>query len=193
MSGAERTRCRRCASKLAAATANVREAFCSRGCHRIYYGEYCMVCETPMQRTSATQRLCGRRKCRNEFSALRAHFLLGRYMTPDSVSLASGTPIFIGSKRGAKPDRTWHIVAGPAMSDRDLHLATIGAAGIDRKINDRLKNGRGIIRSHHAPLNVIGGYKFENAPEIDGIGAKRPADAVAETPFPAFAEDSQAA
>jgi hypothetical protein len=78
------------------------------------------------------------------------------------------------------------------MSDRDLRLATIGAAGIDRKINDRLKNGRGIIRSHHAPLNIIGGYKFENALEIDGVGAKRPANAVAEPPFPAFAE-SQAA
>ena len=62
----------RCRSKLPAPVANVREAFCARGCHR----KRCRVCEGPMARRTERQLICGKRRCRN---ALRGGQSLWRY------------------------------------------------------------------------------------------------------------------
>jgi hypothetical protein len=198
-----RVRCRRCGSKLAEPQSNPRSAFCCRGCHRNFYEAHCMACETRMQRTGAYQRLCGRRRCKAEYAALKRHGMLGKFMAesapqtgfwgevPSDDSLASETPIFEGLPAAPTPDRGYRIVAGP-LSEADLRLATIGAAAVikqSERTNRALRNeapGAKFKRSH-APLNLIGGYKFANVPEIDGVGAKHPADAV-----PAFAESQTA-
>jgi len=200
MSAIERTRCRRCAAKLAEPQSNPRSAFCCRGCHRNFYEAHCIACEREHKGT----RLCGRPKCKAEYAALKRHGMLGKFV-PGSApktgfwprvlsddSLASETPISVGLPAAPKPDRGYRIVAG-ALSEADLHLATAGAAAVikqSERTNRALRNeapGAKFKRSH-APLNIIGGYKFANAPEVDGIGAKRPADPVAEPRFPAFAE-----
>ena len=72
----------RCGSKLKAPVENVREAFCARGCHTQYYRKRCIACEQPMERKRDSQQLCERRKCKSQFAALKAGFLLGRYHPP---------------------------------------------------------------------------------------------------------------
>jgi hypothetical protein len=65
-----RFRCRnpRCRGNLKDATDNPRHAFCCEGCYVGFYRLYCAVCEEPSRRTSPTQKLCTRRKCRREYS-----------------------------------------------------------------------------------------------------------------------------
>jgi hypothetical protein len=67
----ERHYCRnpRCRSKLPAPVANLRDAFCTKGCHKSFYLHRCLVCEGPLERKAEHQIVCGKRKCRN---ALRA-------------------------------------------------------------------------------------------------------------------------
>jgi len=82
---AARRLCRnpRCRLKLKQPEANPRSAFCSRGCHASFYRKRCMACEQPMERKVEHQLLCGRRKCRTEFAALRRHDMLGCYHIPE--------------------------------------------------------------------------------------------------------------
>ena len=69
----------RCRSKLKAPVENGREAFCARGCHTQYYRKRCIACEQQMERKRESQQLCGRRKCKSQFAALKAGSLVGRY------------------------------------------------------------------------------------------------------------------
>jgi hypothetical protein len=57
----------RCREKLKEPVENPRDAFCTEICCTGFYRLYCIVCEQPFERTSPTQKLCGRRKCRREF------------------------------------------------------------------------------------------------------------------------------
>ena len=87
-----------------------------------------------MERTSGTQRLCGRRKCKNQFRALRARFLLGRYHPTGACQADARNPITTGFLKPPKSDRpSWRQVAGPPV---DVHLATIGGDDAVRQ-NDR--------------------------------------------------------
>src|SRR6516165_1891742 len=160
----------RCRSKLSTPVENLREAFCTRGCHTQFYRKHCIACEQPMERKRESQQLCGRRRCKNHFAALKAHFSLGRYHPSSSALDASGNPIKTGIFSPLKSDREWRLVAGPAV---DMRLATIGAAGAVKqadKANRRHWAEAGaaaLIQRHHAPDNVVGGYKFADAPEIE--------------------------
>jgi hypothetical protein len=135
-----RHQCRRCRLKLAEPTDNPRSAFCCRGCHRQHYERHCQACERPMERKSGTQKVCPRRRCSAQFRELKRHHLLGRYYARSGVSLASRTPISIGSDDGDQGRPTSRIVAGSLTPDQ-LRLATIGAAfgacpfKLDRKLN----------------------------------------------------------
>ena len=111
MSETARHYCRCCRSKLPAPVENLRNAFCCRGCYRQHYHSRCVVCERKTTRTTGNQRLCGRRKCRNGFEALKAHFALGRYHAPSGRNLIQKTPDFIGPKQPLSPDRPWRVVA----------------------------------------------------------------------------------
>jgi hypothetical protein len=180
MSETARHYCRRCRSKLPAAVENLRDAFCCRGCYRQHYHSRCLVCEREMTRTTGNQRLCDRRKCRNGFRALKAHFVLGRYHFPSGVNLLQKTPDFIGPKQPLSPARPWRIVAGPALGDAELRLVTVAvdaAARLNRANRDRWSEaGKGaLIQRHHTPVNIVGGYKFPNAPKIE-IAPQRCAD-----------------
>jgi hypothetical protein len=123
-----------------------------------------------MERKRESQQLCGRRKCKNHFAALKAHFSLGRYHPSSSALDASGNPIKTGIFFPLKSDRGWRLVAGPPV---DMRLATIGAADAVKqadKVNRRHWSEAGaeaLIQRHHAPVNVIGGFKFPEAPQIE--------------------------
>jgi hypothetical protein len=161
----------RCKSKLPEPVENIREAFCARGCHTSFYRKRCLACEMPMERKTETQRLCGRPRCRSEFRALQAHNMLGRYIAPAARFSAQEVPGFIGSKGPAKTDRPWRIVAG-SLTDAELHLATVGAEHANKtnrgnREHYRSAGAKAEIQRQHAPVNIVGGYRFPDAPLID--------------------------
>jgi hypothetical protein len=161
---------RKCRSKLKSSVSNPREAFCARGCHTSFYLRRCLVCEGPLQRKNKTQRVCRKARCRN---AWRAKAGFGRYCPSNSVSSASKTPDFVDPKRPLRPDLAWHQIAGPKLSPSQRHSALVGAE--EAVIENHEKNRAGwrkhsakaLLEPHHPPVNILGGYKFPNAPDVN--------------------------
>jgi hypothetical protein len=167
---------RKCRSKLKSSVSNPREAFCARGCHTSFYLKRCLVCEGPLQRRNKTQRVCRKARCRNAWRA-RAGF--GRYSPSNSVSLASKTPVFIGSKPPLKPDRAWRQIAGPKLSPSQLRCSLVGAkeaaeANQNNRAYWREHNAKTLIQPHHPPVNILGGYNFPDAPDVKLREEKKP-------------------
>jgi hypothetical protein len=161
---------RKCRTKLKRPISNPREAFCSRGCHTSFYLRRCLVCEEPIQRRNKTQKVCRKSRCRNAWRA-RAGF--GRYSPCSSVSSASKTLDFAGLKRPLKPDRACRQIAGPKLSPWQLHCALIGAeeavaeAHQKNRPHWRKHNAEALVQPHHPPVNIVGGYKFPTAPDVE--------------------------
>jgi hypothetical protein len=104
--------------------------------------------------------------------------------------LASKTPDFIGSKPPLKPDREWRHVAGPKLSSSQLHCATVPdgpnsqwEGGKYRLIEDRNRAlsktireqaAKCLMQPHHPPVNILGGYKFPDAPDVMLREEKKP-------------------
>ena len=109
-----------------------------------------------MERKTGNQRLCGRRKCKNAF---RASGWFGRYFDGSKgvgradVILDAGNPIKPGISSPLEAGIRWRLW-GPKLTDRQIHLATLGWRPERRKL------GKSI------PVNVIGGYRFPGAPAI---------------------------
>lgn len=158
----------RCRSKLSTPVENLREAFCTRGCHAQFYRKRCIVCEQSMERKRESQQLCGHRKCEGQFKRLKSYRMLGRYHPSSAAVDASRNSIKTGTFLPLKSDRGQ--VAGPPV---DMRVATIGAAEAVKqadKANRRHWAEAGaaaLIQRHHAPVNVIGGHKFPDTPEIE--------------------------
>jgi hypothetical protein len=170
---------------MSAMVSNPREAFCARGCYSSFYRKRCVACEQPMERKRESQQLCGRRKCEGQFKTLKAHMMLGRYHAstptknagpvndPDAAVDASGNPIKPGTFSPLKTDRAWRQVAGPELSDRQLRLATTDANAVERSNRTtnrqhwRAAGTAALIQRDTMPVNVVGGYKFPNAPQIE--------------------------
>ena len=167
---------RKCRTKLKPAVSNPREAFCSRGCHTSFYLRRCLVCEGSLQRRNKTQRVCRKARCRN---AWRAKAGFGRYSPCTAVSSAPKTLNSIGSKWPPKPDRPWRQIAGPKLSPSQLHCGLVGAkeaiaeAHLKNSRYWRKNNAKALIQPHHPPINILGGYKFPNAPDVKLRGGKK--------------------
>jgi hypothetical protein len=160
---------RKCRTKLKKPVSNPREAFCSRGCHTSFYLNRCLVCEEPLQRRNKTQKVCRKSRCRN---AWRGEAGSGRYSPSTGVGSASKTPNSIGLKWAPRQDRAWHQVAGLELSASQLHCGLIGANKAvaenhqkNRPYWRKHKSGA-LIQPHHPPVNILGGYKFPNAPDV---------------------------
>ena len=169
----------RCRSKLAAPVENIRLAFCTRTCHSVFYRQRCMACEQPMERKNVSQRLCGRRKCRAEFEALKQHAILGRYWDSPEGKADARKPINTGTFSPVSSGPRWRQLAGPAMTAEQLRLATVGAADVlrsNRTANRRLRNPTTLIGPGDAPLNLIGGYRFPNAKAVEVVPASECAE-----------------
>ena len=160
---------RKCRTKLKKPVSNQREAFCSRGCHTSFYLKRCLVCEGPIQRRNKTQRVCQKSQCRNAWRA-RAGF--GRYIPSTAVSLASKTPNFIGSKCALNRIEHGDQIAGPKLTASQMHCGLVGVvqavAEADQKNRPywRRRSAMALIQRHHPPVNILGGYKFPNAPDV---------------------------
>jgi hypothetical protein len=188
----------RCRSKLSAPVLNQREAFCARGCHSSFYRKRCVACEQRMERKRESQQLCGRRQCESQFKTLKAHFMLGRYHPSSTAVEASRNPVKPDTFSPLKTDREWRQVAGPEQSERQLRLATADANAVER--SNRTTNRHhwhtagtaALIQRDAMPVNIVGGYKFPNAPQIeltagDPQSPQNPALAIADgDDLPAF-------
>jgi hypothetical protein len=123
--GAIRHYCRHCRGKLAIPTANHREAFDSKGCHRSFYRKRCLVCEESIEQPKRGERLiCKKSNCINAF---RNNPDLYHYHGGRSAELIPKTPDFIDSKAPLEPDRGWFVVAGPEPTPIQFHCAIVGA------------------------------------------------------------------
>lgn len=56
-----------CRTKLPEPTANLRSAFCTKGCHAQFYRNRCLVCENELPPGRSDRKLCRRPKCRRQY------------------------------------------------------------------------------------------------------------------------------
>jgi hypothetical protein len=105
-----RHRCRNphCRAQLPVPVSNPRNAFCCRACYTGFYRVRCLICEQPIERNSANQKVCGKRKCR---AALK------RFVGRDTSIVHSGSnsPDISTAKSAIRRDRAWVVVAGPKL------------------------------------------------------------------------------
>ena len=99
----------------------------------------CPVCGETFDRKTNNQRLCGRRKCRNEFRRHSDQFGGFGYPGAPTVIQSRNSSIKSKQKTGQKPGRAWHQVVGQ----------------------------NAIIQRDTPPVNIVGGYRFPNALVID--------------------------
>jgi hypothetical protein len=171
-----RHHCRRCRLKLKEPVENPRSAFCCRGCYRQFFAKRCLVCEEEIERTAGHQKLCGSVACRREYRAIVAHRIEGKFgAKPKGASdgaSPSANPIEIGVCGLEKADRPRRVVAG-TLSDTELHLNALPVDRVTAARINRLnreysrRDSTTLIKRHHPPVNIVGGYRFPDAPNID--------------------------
>jgi hypothetical protein len=96
-------------------------------------------------------------------------------------------------KTGAKSDRGWRQIAGPDLSPTSFHAATLpleispaAANAAFTKYWTRTAR-RCLFKRNTPPVNVVGGYRFPNAPEID-LSLPTPESPIAKMPSTAEAD-----
>lgn len=167
-----RHRCRnpRCGVRLKPAVTNSRDAFCCEGCFTAFYRRHCLVCERPIIRQTERQILCGRKKCRNDFQRHKERFYPTRYPASVLRQNALGSAQSTGLKIGTSTGREFVQIAGPKLSPTSLRLASLP---LDPELAARLERARRpdvealVIKRKVSPANVLGGYRFPGAPEVD--------------------------
>ena len=166
----------RCRLKLKEPVENPRSAFCCQGCYRQFFAKRCLACEREMERTAGHQKLCRSVACRREYRDIVAHGIEGKFgakpqCTSDGGS-PSANPIEIGVRGSEKTDRPLRVIAG-ILSDTELRLASVSVDRVTAARIDRLNRGYAradsttLIKRHHPPVNIVGGYRFPDAPNID--------------------------
>jgi hypothetical protein len=150
-----------------------------------FYRRRCAVCERSLPPGPANRVICRSRRCKAELRRFPHVYQwpipvqTGRgSKTVERSSKSAGKP---GTKNGIKNGLGWRQVAGPELSVITFRLASIPlepdiAARLDRAHADyferqrrarRRAQLRAIIKRHHLPLNVLGGYRFPGTPPVD--------------------------
>jgi hypothetical protein len=95
----------------------------------------------------------------------------GPVIDPGTAVDASANPIKLGTFLPLKTDRAWRQVAGPEISHRQLRLAAADAGErSNRTTNRQHRRAAGtaaLIQRDTMPVNIVGGHKFPNAPQIE--------------------------
>ena len=163
-----RHRCRnpRCGGLLKNPTDDRRAAFCCEPCERAHFATRCIVCEAAIAKASRRRAVCWRSKCRH---ALQRH--PGKYrlrVGQNAAKTVSATPTAgLGHnaqensakstlKTGTKSGRGYRIIAGPAADP--INFGNWPELPKPRKV---------LIGHTTPPVNVIGGYRFPDAPKVD--------------------------
>jgi hypothetical protein len=165
-----RHRCRnpRCGGKLKIPTPNKRDAFCCRGCFKVFYRQRCLVCEQPFTRKNERQRICRRAKCQSARKRPQGLFLSSGYLSASVSDIPIKNPTKPGLKNGTKPGRALRIIAGPAVPEINLAIP-LDPAFVARlaRHHAQLAEQAAVIGPDGPPANIIGGYRFPNAPAIN--------------------------
>ena len=169
-----------CRSRLPAPVENEHHAFCTRGCHTVFYRSRCLVCEEPMRRKNDAQRFgSGHAVCRSEYRRFP-----GVFDHPQVRDGYGGTaPVIEAPHTSIKPGPKWRVVAGPPLSPTSFRLATLPLAPAvaaaqarqqewyeqhrrERREAAKRAAQTSLFEPDSAPLNLLGGYRFANAPAI---------------------------
>src|SRR6516165_139143 len=157
----------RCRSKLPSPASDPRKAFCTPGCHSSFYLKRCLVCENDKPAGSTARRkLCRRPKCEGRYRKNSAHYSFLGADTASAANVPRSTQS-TGIKSAHNGDRPWRHIAGPELGANTLRCAVVGAVEPARR-NARHCRGPGtLIGPSDPPINLLGGYKFPNAPEVE--------------------------
>jgi hypothetical protein len=159
--------------KLSRPTDNRGRAFCCAGCHASYFKNRCTVCEVTLPVGPSNRKVCRRAQCRAELRKFPE-----RYRWVKSVKRPLGNPVKSGVKTGTKSGRAWRRVAGPDLTEINLQIRLDAelAARLDRahagyfeaaRKAKRAAARKTLLKRHHPPVNIVGGYKFSDAPAVD--------------------------
>jgi hypothetical protein len=162
-----RHRCRnpRCGGHLKPPAANLRDAFCCRGCEALFYNRHCRACEGLFSPKTSRRAVCSRAECQSAFRRHPEDFFGARYPYRGVTHNGARSPRFTGLKIGIKPGRPYRVVAGPGAGLHPVNLR------VDLSTLPRVNAWP---TRAMAPVNIIGGYKFPNAPKIDlGLATSR--------------------
>jgi hypothetical protein len=164
-----RHRCRNptCKTWLKEPVENPRAAFCCASCEVGFYRTHCRVCEKALGETKRSSRreLCGGRQCRNQFRSFRGRFFSAWYPSAIGASKPEKSSTTSTPKTGIKSDLGFTIGAD---YDREIRRANF-------RTNAKFRNDAALIGPNDPPVNILGGYKFPAAPDIDlGAPAESP-------------------
>ena len=180
-----RTRCRnlRCGAKLQVPTDDRKVAFCCEACERTHFAFRCRVCEAALSRKTKRRNVCWRSHCRHELQRHPERYFGLRGLGCNTSKPGSATPLpGLGHnaqenpakstlKTGAKSGRAFRIVAGPDLHPVNLRippeLPTPSRADRGFREYIRRESAKALFQRDTPPVNVIGGYRFPGAPQID--------------------------
>jgi hypothetical protein len=174
--GQVRHRCRnpRCGGTLEIPTTNRRDAFCCKGCDRAFYHSRCRVCESLFTRKTERRLVCWRSRCRHEFQRHPERFFGARNTLPLLAILgqnASRNPLKTGIKSDPKSGRALRHVAGPEAHEINYRIPLDAPASKANRAHwleaERRAAGHALITRDTPPVNIIGGYRFPDAPAVD--------------------------
>ena len=155
----------RCGGLLKYPTDDRRAAFCCEHCERAHFATRCIVCEAAIAKASRRRAVCWRSKCRHALQRQpeKYRLRLGQNAAkPVSATPTAGlghnaqeNPAKSKLKPGTKSGRAYRIIAGPAVDP------------INFGNWPELPPRKTLIRRTTPSVNVIGGYRFPNAPKVD--------------------------
>jgi hypothetical protein len=153
-----RHRCRnpRCGGNLKIPATNPRDAFCRPICEHAFYGCRCRVCEQLFNRKTRRRIVCSRAQCQSRFWRHPEDFSGARYPYSPLRYNEEKTSLKTTSKTGTKSGRGYRIIAGPAVDP--INFGNWPELPKPRKV---------LIGRTTPPVNVIGGYRFPDAPKVD--------------------------
>jgi len=164
-----RQRCRnpRCKAWLKEPAENPRNAFCCASCEAGFYRTHCRVCEKELgdKKRSSRRELCGKRKCTNDFRSDRKRAqLVSQYYPLAVTSKPEKSSTKSTALRGIKSDLGFAIGHD---YDREVLRENF-------RTNAKFWNAAALIGPNDPPVNILGGYKFPGAPNVDLGLAKSP-------------------
>jgi hypothetical protein len=168
----------RCRMKLPAPTANLREAFCTRGCYESFHLKRCRVCDGPIEQPKhGTRLICKKSKCKN---AWKAGLGFGRFAESSQASsnsnpaqeVPANQSILSESKPVERAYKPWRQIAGPPLTPNQFHCATLGGDAMDEVLRVEAKNRAALQANGQAEIEAIGYFtepEWREVISLDGV------------------------
>jgi hypothetical protein len=130
------------------------------------------VCEAKLLPGPSNREVCRRSECRAELRKFPQ-----TYRWPKTGERPPRSAHSTGLKTGTKSGRAWCKVAGPDLPEINLQTPDAGLVARQKKRHATSEAAwrkaawhakrRALIKRHHPPVNIGGGYKFPDAPAVD--------------------------